>query len=79
MNLAANWQGAAKKCELSVGSTLHTREKQHAGWLSVSSYKNVLQLCFDFDVYLKESVQIFQELSAVCSTWFENAMKGSFW
>lgn len=34
MNLVDNWQGAAKKCELSVGITLHTRETQHTHQLS---------------------------------------------
>lgn len=55
MNLAANWQGAAKKCELSVGNTLHTKETQHTGWPAISLYNNVFKFGFDFDVYLKNS------------------------
>lgn len=62
MNLPANWQGAAKKCELSVGNTLHTRETLHTGWPAISLHNHVFKFWFDFDVYLKGSTQIFQEL-----------------
>lgn len=64
MNLVANWQGAAKKCELSVGITLHTRETQHSP--AISFYNKVfifgLNFISDFDACLKGRAQIFQEL-----------------
>ena len=62
MNLAANWQGAAKKGELSVGNAFPSRETQHTGWPAISLYNNVFKFWFDFDVYLNGRAQISQEL-----------------
>lgn len=78
MNLAANWQGAAKKCELSDGNTLHTRETQHTGWPAISLYNNVFKFWVDFDVYLKGSVQISQELSVLHAIGFKMYWKAHF-